>query len=137
MAAPVLWSLALGILPACGSVAYRPVDLELDVLGALPVDAETIHMCVEGSGELSEGAGNGRVMFAGLHADQPATITLAFVDDAGGVIGGVGPVDLDDLTPWAEAAQDDRAEDCVADGTTTTADEASWVLGIRFTGETW
>ena len=127
----------LAVLLGCGSVAYRPVDLEIDVIGAVPAEAETIHMCVEGSGELSEGAGNGRVLFAGLHTDHTATITLAFFTDTGEVIGGAGPIDLDEATPWAEVEQDDRADDCVAEGTTTTADEASWVLGTRFTGETW
>ena len=130
-------ALPLALLTACTSVAYRPVGLEIDVIGAVPLDAETIHMCVEGSGDLSEGAGNGRVLFAGLHTDHAATITLAFVTDAGDVIGGAGPIDLDETTPWAEVQQDDRADDCVAQGTTTTADEPSWVLGTRFTGETW
>lgn len=129
--------LVLSAVLACNSVDYRTVDLQVDVIGPVPVDAETLHMCVVGSGELSEGAGNGRVLFAGLHADQPASITIAFVDETGHVIGGAGPLNLDDGTPWAEVEQDQRDEDCTDEGIPAAADEESWVLGVRFTGETW
>ena len=40
---------------------YDPVDLQLDVDAPLPTAAETLHVCVTGAGELSAGAGNGRL----------------------------------------------------------------------------
>ncbi len=136
--------LLLSPLVACGSVAYVPVDIEVDVLGTVPIDAETIHMCVEGSGDLSEGAGNGRVTFAGIRADVEASVTLAFLDETGVVIGGAGPVNLaaegfgtDSAPNWLQVEQDDRAEDCVPVGVPASDDAESWVLGTRFTGETW
>lgn len=136
--------LLLSPLVACASVAYVPVDIEVDVLGVVPSDAETIHMCVEGSGEMSAGAGNGRVTFAGIRADTEAVVTLVFVDEDGVVVGGAGPVslaaegfDVGDAPPWLEVEQDDRSDDCVPVGTPASDDAESWVLGTRFTGETW
>ncbi len=130
----------LAWLVGCGGgegVNYVPVDLQLDVVGTVPVDIETIHMCVEGSGELTEGAGNGRVMFAGLRADDVALVTLDFRDVDDVVIGGVGPVEMDNTTAWLEAPQDTREDGCTAAGSTAEDDAESWVLGVRFTGEVW
>lgn len=131
-------------LAACGSVAYVPVDIEIDVLGSVPADVETLHMCVEGSGELSAGAGNGRVTFAGIRADTEAIVTLVFVDEDGVVIGGAGPVSLaaegfggDGSPAWLQVEQDDRSDDCVPVGVPASDDAETWVLGTRFTGETW
>ncbi len=126
-----------GGLTGCASITYSPIDLQLDVVGAVPNDAQTIDMCVEGAGLLSEGAGNGRVMFAGLPADVATTVTLDFTDTSGAVIGGVGPVVFDVGTAWVQAPQDKRTTPCAADGQPVSSDEASWVLGTRFTSETW
>lgn len=94
-------------------------------------------MCVEGAGFLNEGAGNGRVMFAGLPADVVTTVGLTFRDEEGAVIGGAGPVDFDTEVRWLEVAQDDRSEPCAADGQPVTSDQPSWVLGVRFSDEPW
>lgn len=129
--------LAALLLGGCAGVDYRPVDLQLDVLGAVPAEAETIRMCVEGVGELTEGAGNGRVVYAGLRTDSVAQVTLSFETETGDVIGGAGPVELDADTPWAEVEQDDRAEACTATAFDVPASEAGWALGVRFTAEPW
>lgn len=140
MCSPVLVAaarLAPFVLFGCASLDYSPVDLQLDVLGTLPSAAETIDMCVEGAGFLNEGAGNGRVMFAGLPADVVTTVGLTFRDEEGAVIGGAGPVDFDTEVRWLEVAQDDRSEPCAADGQPVTSDQPSWVLGVRFSDEPW
>jgi hypothetical protein len=118
-------------------VEYRPVDLQLDILGSLPAATETLHVCVSDVGELSEGAGNGRVVFAGLPADTEAQVTVDFLDDLGAVIGGAGPATFEPNDTWMEQAQDERTGACTADGQAAPDNSESWVLGVRFTEEPW
>lgn len=121
----------------CGGLDYRPVDLQLDILGRLPAATETLHLCVAEVGELSAGAGNGRVVFAGLPADTATTITVDFLDEAGTIIGGAGPAEFEPTTTWMELPQDQRDVGCTAQGSAVPEDAADWVLGVRFTEEPW
>jgi len=133
-----LWTVCvMSSAAGCGGVDYRPVDLQLDIVGSLPEATETLHLCVADVGELSAGAGNGRVVFAGLPADKPATITVDFLDEAGTIIGGAGPAVFEATTTWMEQPQDQRASGCTAQGSAVPEEAAGWVLGVRFTEEPW
>jgi hypothetical protein len=132
-----LW-LALALcVTGCGAVDYRAIDLQLDIVGSLPDTTETLHVCVSEVGELSAGAGNGRVVYAGLPADTATTVTVDFLDASGAVIGGAGPAIFEPSAAWVEQPQDQRQDGCTAQGQTAPDNETGWVLGVRFTEEPW
>ena len=134
---PIMRAALLCCVSGCGSVEYRAVDLQLDILGSLPDATETLHVCVSAVGELTAGAGNGRVVYAGLPADTTTTVAVDFLDASGEVIGGAGPAAFEPGTDWMEQPQDPRKEGCTAQGQTAPDNEAGWVLGVRFTEEPW
>jgi hypothetical protein len=119
----------LAFLGACARVDYQPVDLQLDVLGALPDQAAMLHVCVEGAGEHTQGAGNGRGVFSGI-PPGPAVVRFDVLDEADGVLASAGPATFDGVgyltTPLLEGG-----EACLDDGAPVEAGAESQVLGFR------
>ncbi|MFZ5476592.1 MAG: hypothetical protein ACOZNI_07435 [Myxococcota bacterium] len=119
-------------LLACARTGYDVVDLQLDVADPLPAAAEQVHVCVAGAGELTEGAGNGRIAFTGLFAGEPAEVRLEVLDAAGDVLAVAGPVTLNAAKTYATAGLADEGEPCADAGERAPDDAETWVLGLRF-----
>jgi hypothetical protein len=119
-------------LTACGTVAYAPADLQLDVAAPVPDAAETLRVCVTGRGVHSQGIGNGRAVVTGLPAGAPAEVRLEILDDAGVRIAEAGPVTLDAATPWASIPLLPAADGCDDPGAPAPADADTALLAVRF-----
>lgn len=139
-----------GVVPlltllACGETTYRPVDRQLDLDARVPDQAEQLRICVQGAGAMSFGARyDGHFAMTGLPAGLPEPILVtvdAMADEQlvgqweGELTGAYnsGSAALCTL----ESAQETGAlacEPCRADGQMATEEEASWVLGLRFSG---
>lgn len=126
-------SLAVLALAGCATEAYDAADLQVDVAAPLPAAAETLRLCVRGAGLLETGAGNGRAAFTGLPAGEPTELSLTVLDEAGGVLGGAGPVTVDTGSPYTSTPWRAGAEDpCDAEGDRVAAGEPDWLLAVRF-----
>ncbi len=120
-------------LLACAAVTYDVADLQLDIAGDLPADAETVHVCIEGQGEHDQGAGNGRVAVTALWADRPAVVRVEVLDDVGGQLLITDSVTFDagDSYIVAEANAPDGTI-CAADGHFAPDGADNILLGVRF-----
>lgn len=124
----------LALLLACARETYDVADLQLDVEAELPDASELIHVCVQGQGEHTEGAGNGRIAVPALRMDQAPVVTVEVWDDADQVLGVAGPVEL--LNAYTTVAFTlGSASSCTAEGAFARDDEASQLLALRFLGE--
>lgn len=126
-----------GTMFGCGRVDYDVADLQLDIAAPLPADAETLHVCVVGAGELSRGAGDGRLAFTGLPAGDPATVIVEASDDAGTLLGRTGATVLDADAPWVTTEWVTTGwlppgEPCVDAGAPAPAGSDTWLLALRF-----
>lgn len=124
---------------ACAAEQYDAADLQLDVLAALPAEAERARMCVTGVGIREEGAGNGRLAMTGLPVDAPAEVTVAILDKEGGLLGQSVPVTFDQDHPYLTTDFSAPAAGtlCTAEGSLATDVDHSWLLTIRFTESGW
>lgn len=130
-----LAALALG-LGACARVEYDVADLQLDVEDPLPDAAETLHVCVEGAGELTQGAGNGRAAFTGIPTERPAVVVVEVYDVDGVMLGRTSPVELDATTVWRTTPLlDPTAEPCADAGERVPEGDEDWLLALRFAEE--
>lgn len=120
---------------ACAAVAYDVADLQLDIAGELPADAETMHVCVEGEGEHDEGAGNGRVAVTALWSDRPAVVRVEILDDVGGQLLITDAVTFEEGDAYKVTEPlDPDGTICAAQGHFAPDDADSLLLGIRFVG---
>ncbi len=122
--------LTLFTLSACARVDYQPVDLQLDVLGELPEEAATLHVCVEGAGEHSQGAGNGRGVFFGI-PEGLVVVLIDVLDEQGAVLATAGPVAFEDGETYATTPLEEGGRVCHDDGDVVPEGEPSQVLGYR------
>lgn len=132
--------LAAALLGGCGLEEWRNADLQLDVtdasLGDHP-DETRVRICVEGAGNAEEALGAGRLGFPGLPAGEPLQVTVDTLSDEDEEIrtGRAGPVTLGEGQPYAELAWEACEEGCAAcraEGQLAAADEADWLLAVRF-----
>ena len=127
------------VLLACTGVDHVPVELQLDVTGAFPSDAETMRVCVSGREVHVQGFGNGRALVPGV-PDGPVRVAVTLLDDVAGAAGGgapiagTQPVALDDEAPWAEAALVRDVRPCDAGPSIS---EGTRALAVRFAEEPW
>lgn len=127
------------LLLACAATGYDPVALVMLVDAPLPAEAATVHVCVEGFGEMSFGAGNGRVAFTGIPTGIEVTATVDVLDIDSEVLGAATRT----VVPGASTVADLLAPflpadaPCADPGDRATADEAGGVLGIRFAEPSW
>jgi predicted RNA methylase len=102
----------------------------------LPSTAETLHVCVSGTGTLDLGAGNGRAAFTGILAGSSPVATVQALDADGAVLGEATAAFGADiayvLAPWTDAVAP-----CDDPGGRAPADAATWLLGIRFAEPSW
>lgn len=125
--------MTLLLLAACG-VTYSNTELQLDLAGALPAAAETMHVCVEDEKEVEEGAGNGRIAVVGLWPDRDAVTRVELYDVDGQQIAIAGPVTIPADGRYATATLTDPDGDrCQVDKSDKAPDSGeTWVLGVRF-----
>ncbi len=125
------------LLGGCAAEEYDRTDLQFDVDAPLPAAAETLHVCVSGTGTLDLGAGLGRAAFTGILAGTGVTVTVNVLD-ADGVVLGEATGALDEATPylsapWVEGA----ATPCTDPGRRAPDTAETWLLGVRFQEAAW
>jgi len=111
-------------------VDYQPVDRQLDILGTMPEDTATLHVCVQGAGEHDQGAGNGQGVFIGL-PEGPLVVSLDALGEDGSVLASAGPASFAVDDDYQATPLEDDGELCRDDGQVVPADSPSQVLGFR------
>jgi len=126
--------LSASVLSACAVEDWRSADLQLDVTGAELSDTQRMRVCVAEAGTHVAALQSGRLAFAGLPVDGALTVTVEAVTDDLTPTGRVGPISLDDATPWVEASWSDcdDCEPCTATGSLVAEGDPSRLLGVRF-----
>ena len=128
--------LTAGLLTAlavsgCGEPNYRPADLQLDLIGELPLEATHVRLCVGGVGQRVLGyrlAGN--YSYPGLPVGVPVDVTVDVLDaDAEVLARGQAPA----MAGYIEGVLEEclGCEPCEATGTAADPDEDSWLLAVR------
>ena len=125
----------LAVLVACDDLAYLPGDWQLDVVATLPLEAETLRICVEGMGVTTMGAGNGRGAVRGVPPDATRVrVEVNDVDGFGLLATPWTPIGDDD--PIAAAAPVELGESaCAASGAAAAAGSDDRLLVTRFVEE--
>ncbi len=115
----------------CGEPDYRPADLQLDLVGELPLDAEYVRLCVGGVGQKVLGYRlSNTYSFAGLPIGVPVDVQVDVLDIDGEVLArGQAPA----LAGYTEQvlAECLGCEPCEASGTAADPDGDSWLLAVR------
>lgn len=119
---------ALTWLTACARTEHTPVDLELDIDAALPIEADAVRICETGGLARTFPARDGRYALPGIARDGPE-VTVDLLDDDGAVFARVGPLVLDDVYVVAALGPCADCETCLGGGPAA-ADPAA--LGVRF-----
>ena len=122
----------LVLLLGCARETYNPADLQIDVTAPLPADAENLRMCVSEHGDLTIGAGNGRMAFTGIRADTDVVVTLDVTDADGVLLASLAPTELGPDTRYTTAALLEPQAPCEADGEIAEAGADTWLLALRF-----
>jgi len=124
----------LALLAGCPEpIDYRQADLQVDLPGLVPVDAETVRICVDGVGSRSFGARlAGRFALTGIPAGDPVDIVVDVLNEDGELlIQGYA----DGVEGWTTGELDEvceGCEPCKAEGSFAAPEEDSWVLAVRF-----
>lgn len=117
---------------ACSAVEYRDADLQLDLLGEVPEDAEQVRVCVADVGEQSFGARiDGRFAVTGLYANEPVDVTIDLLDADAAVLARAEAADLDGYAEL-ESRQCEGCEVCSEADNFAPAGGETWVLAVRF-----
>ena len=121
---------------ACVVEEWRNADVHLDVIGSDLHDEDRVRICVEGIGNREQALGAGRLAFSGLPLGSPVVVVVdALGEQEESRRGRVGPVELDEENPWAEAVWnicEDGCQACAAEGELVREGDGDWLLGIRF-----
>ncbi|HJN76428.1 MAG TPA: hypothetical protein QGF58_21045 [Myxococcota bacterium] len=124
--------MTLGLAVACSAVEYRDADLQLDLLGDLPEEAEQIRVCVADVGEQTFGARlDGRFAVTGLYAEEAVDVTVDIVDVDDTML---ERATVEGLTDYAEVEPRDceGCEGCAEVDDFAAAGGETWVLAVRF-----
>ncbi len=125
---PALW---LGV-GGCGEPDYRVADLQLDLAGEPPSDAEFVRICVTGVGQRVLGYRlAGAYSYPGLPEGVPVDVVVDVLDGEGAVLAqGQAPT----LVGYTEEVLTDcmGCEGCDASGTAADPGGESWLLAVRF-----
>ena len=125
-------------LLACAAESYDYADLQVDVQGAVPDDAEQARLCVEGVGLREEGAGNGRLAFPGLPQSVDALLTVDLLDEAGALVGRSVPVKIGVGTPYQQTGYTVvTGAPCEATGELAPEGSEGLLLVVRFVDSGW
>ena len=131
LGAQLVW-LVLGCMPT----EHRFADLQLDLPGAMPEQAETVRVCVEGAGERDFGARlSGLFTLTGLPVGQEARVQVDVFDEEGTLlISGSGTVLDYAVGLRLECAAGAVCEPCEDDGDPVSEEDSAWLLAVRFLG---
>ncbi len=124
--------LVLGCMP----VEHRAADLQLDLPGSQPQEAETVRVCVRGVGYRDYGARlTGQFTMTGLPVGEPALVQVDVYDgDDTLLVSGEGEVEDYLLGRRLECAAGAVCEPCEDEGEPAQDQEDSWLLAVRFLG---
>lgn len=125
---------ALSFLLGCTPVAHRYADVQLDVPGEMPPEAEFVRICVEGVGTQEFGARlTGRFSMTGLPAGEPANVGVDVLDADGGLLMSASVDGLLDhtLATRLECSSGAVCAPCEGESTVPLLEDA-WLLGVRF-----
>lgn len=146
------WGLSVLILPSlwcpltgCARESYQNADLQIEVDASLPLDAEHLHVCVEGVGTRTVGASGTLYAMHGLPPEQEVVVTVDVLGGAGEpeltveqelLLARAGPLTLQpDQIVWHvgldKVPPQDPLEPCQAVATSEKQEE-TWLLAIRF-----
>jgi hypothetical protein len=116
---------------ACGEPDYRPADLQLDLVGELPLEAEFVRLCVGGVGQRVLGYRlAGSYSYPGLPVGLPVDVDVDVLDADGEVLAqGQAP----SLAGYTEGVLSEciGCEPCEATGTAADPEGDSWLLAVR------
>jgi hypothetical protein len=123
------------LLLACSPVDYRDADLQLDLPGQVPAQAEQVRVCIGGVGEQTFGARmNGLFAVTGLPAGQAVDVTVDVLEQDLVIVQGA----VQALTDYAVGTRIECDEQgctpCAEPVSFATAEEDTWVLALRFLG---
>ena len=131
---PVLGPLLL-LLGGCTDLDYRPGDWEVDVVAALPPEAETLRICIDGVGVSTVGAGNGRADVRGLPThDTQVRIEVYALDEVALFAAAWAPIGDDTPQVDVPPASFDGTP-CTASGEFAKSGEEDRLLVTRFVVE--
>jgi len=124
--------LVLGCMP----VDHRAADLQLDLPGSQPPEADIVRVCVEGVGYRDFGARlSGRFTMTGLPVGEPAQVQVDVYDsDETLLVSGQGLVQDYLLGIRLDCAAGAVCEPCLDEGGPAPDPEDSWLLAVRFLG---
>ena len=114
---------------------YRDADLQLDLPGLVPDQAEQVRVCIAGVGEQSFGARmNGLFAVTGLPAGEPVDVTVDVVEQELVTVRGQAEQLSDYQLGSREDCPEEGCEPCTEQDRFAPAQEDTWVLALRFVG---
>jgi hypothetical protein len=119
--------IAVIALAACARTEHVAVDLELDILADLPVEADAVRICAADGPGRTFGAGDARYALTGLPDDPEVTVDV--LDASETVVARTGPLVLDAAFASAPLDACDDCAPCIGGGPPA-ADPLT--LGVRF-----
>lgn len=125
--------LPLCLLVACGDTQeYTAGDWQVDIVSAVPADAETVRVCIEGVGVNTVGAGNGRVAVRGLPPED-TLVRIELYDIHGEGLLSTDWLEIGDDAPEVSASPVAPASSpCAASGDFVEAGTEDRLLVARF-----
>jgi len=114
------------------------VDLQFDIVDALPQGTSQVKICVTDGVFETFGSAAGSYAVTGLFVDEEIEVTVNALDDQGIVLGITGPLVLTEAYTAAEfnaiGCESGGCVLCESSGRLPTATEETLVLGVRFVG---
>jgi hypothetical protein len=121
------------VVAGCAATPHVPVDLQLDIEAAAPLDATAVRLCMTDGPSERFATGSGRYALTGIPTDVDAELTVDVMGELG-VIGRVGPVSFADAD-YASAPLDacgDGCDPCGSSGRRPPQGADAWTVGVRF-----
>ena len=132
----VVCSLAAVMCAGCDGSPGTSVDLHLDIMAALPVEAEQVRVCVTDGTFETFGAAAGTYAITGLFVNESVEVTVNALGIDGDVLGFAGPVVLAEEYTIADfnstGCEAGGCVLCESSGKIPAEGDLSRVLGVRF-----
>ena len=125
--------LALLIWLGCVSTEYREADLQLDLSGEVPEEADRLRICVDGAGAREVGQRfSGLYSFTGLPPGAPLDIAVELISEASGlVLARAEVLDVTGLVEGELSSCEGDCERCRVEGSLVPAGQPDWLLAVR------
>ena len=128
--------LAAVMLTGCDGSPGTLVELQLDILAALPGDAEQVKICVAEGAFETFGAASGTYAITGLFENESIEVTVNALELDGDVLGFAGPVVLAEEYNIVDfnstGCETGSCGLCESSGIIPGQGDPSRVLGVRF-----